>query len=276
MLSTPTNESGRAKEPIKKDRSLKIIDPLPRVRYAIRPSRLKIFSIISIGFLVAVVTLSLTAAAPNAYVYVYAQSASPLLQPSLSQTPLAERNQQQATMISPSSIVPPATIYPQNLLPGTGSAQFFPYQTGLLGATIPPPYTTYPPSVFPPTSSFATSTSIAPVTGPLSPWFPSVPAISCAGTFSMTVVGAMDDTSGGGGGGGNDNKDDNNGNGDGDEDNGSKLYAFQIQSDGGTALDAESIEGQVFRGENNIERGNGQDFDIKDVFNDCQVVTLSD
>ncbi len=99
----------------------------------------------------------------------------------------------------------------------------------------------------------------------------------------MTVVGAMDsngdddddndnDDRNNNSNRNRDNKDDN----DDDDNNDRKLYAFQIQSDGGTALDAESIEGQVFRGENNIERGNGQDFDIKDVFNDCQVVTLSD
>ena len=61
-----------------------------------------------------------------------------------------------------------------------------------------------------------------------------------------------------------------------DNDGEKKSYAFQIQSNGGSALDTESIEGQVFAGENNIERNNGEDFDIKDVFNDCQVVTFSD
>jgi hypothetical protein len=101
----------------------------------------------------------------------------------------------------------------------------------------------------------------------------------------MTVVGAMDTNGDDNGDGNNDGKGDGNGDGnndgkgDGNDDsNGdsSKLYAFQIQSDGGTALEPESIEGQVFRGEDNIERSNGEDFDIKDVFNDCQVVTLSD
>ena len=54
-----------------------------------------------------------------------------------------------------------------------------------------------------------------------------------------------------------------------------KLYAIQIQSNGGSTLDTDSIEGKVFAGEKNIERNNGEDFDIKDVFNDCQVVTFS-
>jgi hypothetical protein len=100
----------------------------------------------------------------------------------------------------------------------------------------------------------------------------------------MTVVGAMDtdgddDDDNDDGNSNNNNRNSNDGNGDGNDDsNGdsSKLYAFQIQSDGGTALEPESIEGQVFRGENNIERNNGEDFDVKDVFNDCQVVTFSD
>jgi hypothetical protein len=283
MLPIITDKSSIERETRKKECSLKSIDPMSSVNYATRIPRLMILSMILIGFLVAVATLSLSAA-PNPYVnvYVYAQSSSPILQPSLSQTPLAERNQQQATLMSPSSIVPPSPIYPQSVFPGTGSAQLLPYQTGLLGPTLPPPYSTYPPSVFPPTTSFATSTSIAPVTGPLSPWFPSVPAISCGGTFSMTVVGAMDtngddDDDNDDGNNNNNNRNNNDGDdNDNDDNNDRKLYAFQIQSDGGTALEPESIEGQVFRGENNIERNNGEDFDVKDVFNDCQVVTFSD
>src|SRR5919112_4952990 len=246
MLPIISDKSSVAREARKKEWSLKNIDPMSSVDYATRTSRLMILSMILIGFLVAVATLSFSAA-PNPYVnvYVYAQSSSPILQPSLSQTPLAERTQQQATLMSPSSIVPPSPIYPQSVFPGTGSSQLLPYQTGLLGPTLPPPYSTYPPSVFPPTTSFATSTSIAPVTGPLSPWFPSVPAISCGGTFSMTVVGAMDtdgddDDDNDDGNSNNNNRNSNDGNGDGNDDsNGdsSKLYAFQIQSDGGTALE---------------------------------------
>lgn len=190
--------------------------------------------------------------------------------------------QQQQPNVNPYNPYNPYTPYnPYN--PGS---TFFPAQAPL-SSTLPPPYTTYPPSVFPPTTSFATSTAVAPVTGPLSPWFPSVPAISCGGTFTMTVVGAMDTNN-------DDNNDDKNKNydkKDGDKKNNNddnkrdnnddnknddrKLYAFQIQSNGGSALDEESIEGEVFAGERNIETNNGQDFDIKDVFNDCQVVTFS-
>jgi hypothetical protein len=52
-------------------------------------------------------------------------------------------------------------------------------------------------------------------------------------------------------------------------------YAFQIESDGGPSADPESVDGMVFAGEKNIERNNGKDFDIKDVFNDCQVGMFS-
>jgi hypothetical protein len=203
-----------------------------------------------------------------------------------------------STLQTPTTTLPPATVYPPGITtpttqqynpynpynpsnpynPYNPSSTYNPYQSPL-SSTLPPPYSTYPPSVFPPTTSFATSTSIAPVTGPLSPWFPSVPAISCGGTFSMTVVGAMDtngDDDDDNDDGNNNNDGDDNDNDDNNDNNDRKLYAFQIQSDGGTALEPESIEGQVFRGENNIERNNGEDFDVKDVFNDCQVVTFTD
>jgi hypothetical protein len=194
--------------------------------------------------------------------------------------------------VQPTTALPPATIYPPgisvpstattagtNVFPSTATTagtNVFP-QTTLAGTgTLPPSAVTFPPSVFPPTTSYIPPTSIAPVLGPLSPWFPSIPAIACGGTFSFSVVGALDR--------GNDNgKDD--GNGDNNNSNGKdkndndndkdKLYAIQIQSNGGSALDTDSIEGKVFAGEKNIEQNKGEDFDIKDVFNDCQVVTFS-
>src|ERR671918_258962 len=45
---------------------------------------------------------------------------------------------------------------------------------------------------------------------------------------------------------------------------------------GGTSADHESVDGTVFAGEKNIERNNGRDFDIRDVFNDCQVSMFND
>jgi hypothetical protein len=188
----------------------------------------------------------------------------------------------QATIYPPGLTVPSTagvggtTVFPQTTLAGTGvgGTTVFP-QTTLAGTgTLPPSAVTFPPSVFPPTTSFVPPTSIAPVVGPLSPWFPSIPAIACGGTFSFNVVGSLDRDNDNGNDDNNDknkntNRDDNNDN---DKD---KLYAIQIQSNGGSALDTDSIEGKVFAGEKNIERNNGEDFDIKDVFNDCQVVTFS-
>ena len=67
-----------------------------------------------------------------------------------------------------------------------------------------------------------------------------------------------------------------NGGDDDDNDDNKKDYAFQIESDGGPSADPESVDGTVFAGESNIERNNGKDFDIKDVFNDCQVGMFND
>jgi hypothetical protein len=180
--------------------------------------------------------------------------------------------------VQPTGTLPQATIYPPGLTvpstAGIGGTTVFP-QTTLAGTgTLPPSAVTFPPSVFPPTTSFVPPTSIAPVVGPLSPWFPSIPAIACGGTFTFSVVGSLDRDNDNGN---DDNKDKNkNTNRDDNNDNGKdKLYAIQIQSNGGSALDTDSIEGKVFAGEKNIERNNGEDFDIKDVFNDCQVVTFS-
>ncbi|MGA9166724.1 MAG: hypothetical protein WB053_05030 [Nitrososphaeraceae archaeon] len=187
---------------------------------------------------------------------------------------------QYQTVIRPQVTLPPAT------LSATSPAVNFPSTTGIGGNTIYPQTTlagsgtlpqsavTFPPSVFPPTTSFIPPTSIAPVVGPLSPWFPSIPAIACGGTFTFSVVGSLDRDNDNGNNHDNDNKKDKNNN-DSNNNDKDKLYAIQIISNGGSSLDTESIEGKVFAGEKNIERNNGEDFDIKDVFNDCQVVTFS-
>jgi hypothetical protein len=98
----------------------------------------------------------------------------------------------------------------------------------------------------------------------LSPWFPSLPAIAYGGTSTMTTIGSLEGDSGN-----NNNKND-------DNDDNKKDYAFQIESDGGPSADPESVDGTVYAGEKNIERNNGKDFDIKDVFNDCQVGMFND
>jgi hypothetical protein len=183
---------------------------------------------------------------------------------------------QYQTVVGPSRTL---TVQPTVNVPGTtgttgiGGTTIFPQSTLAGTGTLPQSAVNFPPSVFPPTTSFIPPTSIAPVVGPLSPWFPSIPAIACGGTFTFSVVGSLDrDNDNGNDDNNGDNKNKNGNNNNGDKD---KLYAIQIQSNGGSTLDTDSIEGKVFAGEKNIERNNGEDFDIKDVFNDCQVVTFS-
>jgi hypothetical protein len=105
----------------------------------------------------------------------------------------------------------------------------------------------------------------------MSPWVPSLPAIACGGTSTMTTIGSIERDSNSD----NNNNNGNNNNKNDDDDDDNKDYAFQIESDGGPSADPESVDGTVFAGENNIERNNGKDFDIIDVFNDCQVGMFS-
>jgi hypothetical protein len=125
------------------------------------------------------------------------------------------------------------------------------------------------------TSSLVSPTLANPPAGQLSPWFPSLPAIACGGTSTMTTIGSLDTDTNDDNNGNNNNNNNNNGKDNSDDDD-KKEYAFQIESDGGPSADPESLDGTVFAGEKNIERNNGEDFDIKDVFNDCQVSMFND
>ena len=122
-----------------------------------------------------------------------------------------------------------------------------------------------------PTASLVSPTLTNPPAGQMTPWFPSLPAIACGGTSTMTTIGSIESDSNSG-----DNSNNNNGGDDDDNDDNKKDYAFQIDSDGGPSADPESVAGTVYAGEKNIERNNGKDFDIKDVFNDCQVGMFND
>ena len=118
------------------------------------------------------------------------------------------------------------------------------------------------------TSSLVSPTLTNSPAGQISPWFPSLPAIACGGTSTKTAIGSIER---------DDNGDDNNNNGrDNDDDDEKKDYAFQVESDGGPSADPDSVDGTVFAGEKNIERNNGDDFDIKDIFNDCLVSMFND
>ena len=154
-------------------------------------------------------------------------------------------------------VYPPTGTYP-GTFPGTFPQTFAP-QT--VYPYIPPPQTTFPASVFPPTQSFLPSTSFAIPTGSLSPWFPSIPAVSCGGTFTLTIVGDVHNN------GNNNNNNKNNNNGSDDK----KTIALQIQAAGGTDLNQNTISGQIFKGKDNIKHNDGQDFTVRGVSNDCQV-----
>lgn len=149
--------------------------------------------------------------------------------------------------------VSPSPVTPTQQPTATSPSQFGGPGTGF----IPPSATTFPPSVFPPTNSFLPSTSFAVPTGSLSPWFPSLPAVACGGTFSFTVIGKIADHMG-----------ENLG-------NGKQRIAIQINSAGGIDLTQQSIKGKIFIGQDNIDKNQGDDFNIKNVFNNCQGLTFS-
>jgi len=131
--------------------------------------------------------------------------------------------------------------------------------------------TTFPPSTFPPTSSAFPSASLATQSNSFSPWFPSLPAIGCGGTFSLTIVGDVSPS-----GQTSSSNSNNQGNNNGHHDNNDKrTLALQVNSAGGIALTQESVTGRFFIGQHNINNNQANNFDIKDVFNNCQVITFS-
>ena len=187
-------------------------------------------------------------------------------------------------------------------------------------SALPPTATTFPPSVFPPVNSLqpygttgglgypstlagqyglgaagvsagAATTSVGTSSQLVSPWFPSLPATYCGGTFLLTIEGTPR------GNGDKDNKiepaDSNdkthdNNRDDGDDDDGDnhknskesdrekRLLSLQVNSDNTRIFtDDDAISGEIFLGKNNIDKNKGNDFDIKSIFNDCQVITFS-
>jgi hypothetical protein len=186
-------------------------------------------------------------------------------------------------------------------------------------SALPPTATTFPPSVLPPVNSLqpygtagglgypstiggqyglgaagsaagVAATSVSTSSQLVSPWFPSLPATYCGGTFLLTIEGTprgdgdknnkIEPAD-------NNNRKDNNGGGDND-DNGDhhknskhsdrerRLLSLQINSDNSRIFtDDDAIFGQIFQGKKNIDENKGNDFDIKSIFNDCQVVTFS-
>lgn len=106
----------------------------------------------------------------------------------------------------------------------------------------------------------------------VSPWVPSLPAISCgAGIFSFTIEGtpeegvhvSMSD----------DKKDYH------DHDGDNKLMALQIKMDntnlGSISKDDDEISGEIFVGRKNIKTNQGDDFVVKNLFNNCRTLAFS-
>jgi hypothetical protein len=230
-------------------------------------------------------------------------------QPIIGQLPTSQLSQQTLTT-TPTLSPPTATQTPQQ--------QFFPSSpltstTGTVqpqASYYPPSGTTFPPSLYSPSGSTYPSTAYPPVgsypgTGYpmaagggmggvstpsqiIAPWFPSLPAVNCGGTFVMTVEGIPSRNGGNGddritaSGGGNNN--DNGNNDDNDDDNkqssgkSNRRLAVQINSDNGqiiTGQQQDPIFGQIFQGQRNIDQNKANDFDIRSIFNDCQVSTYS-
>ena len=95
----------------------------------------------------------------------------------------------------------------------------------------------------------------------ISPWFPSLPAISCgAGIFSFTIEGVPDK---------------------GVEVpiNDEKLMALQIELDNNNPsfffVNNNDVSGKIFVGKNNIKTNQGDDFDVKNLFNNCRTLAFS-
>jgi hypothetical protein len=184
---------------------------------------------------------------------------------------------------------------PQNILPPTSG-------TILQQASVLPPLsTTFPPALYPPVSPIqpydtsltategypwttpgnagtgATTSSVGKTSEIISPWFPSLPAMYCGGTFLLTIEGTPR---------GSDSENaklepsDPHGNDDKDlkyeNSKDRRLLSLQVNSDNTRIFtDEDAIFGEIFLGKKNIDQNKGSDFDIKSIFNDCQIITYS-
>jgi hypothetical protein len=95
----------------------------------------------------------------------------------------------------------------------------------------------------------------------ISPWFPSLPAISCgAGIFSFTIEGLPDK-------------------GLNIPINDEEMMALQIELDkdnrGLFWTTSNDVSGKIFVGKNNIKTNQGDDFDVKNLFNNCRTLQFS-
>ena len=240
---------------------------------------------------------------------IYQQPAAPQAQSTLQQLPAQPLFQ---TSPQPQSLLQSNPAQPYGIPSTTATIQ--PQLSAL-----PPTATTFPPSVLPPVNSLqpygttgglgypstfggqyglgaagsaagAAATSVSTSSQLVSPWFPSLPATYCGGTFLLTIEGTprgdgdknnkIEPAD-------NNNRKDNNGGGDNDDNDDHhknskdsererRLLSLQINSDNSRIFtDDDAIFGQIFQGKKNIDENKGNDFDIKSIFNDCQIVTFS-
>ena len=130
--------------------------------------------------------------------------------------------------------------------------------------TYPPTSNIYPYPPTYPTNPYSPSQGNFPFLGlaqyglrqAVSPWFPSIPAISCGlGKFSFNILGVPDK---------------------GGEPETDELMAIKIiASNNRLIITDRDVSGLIFVGEKNIEENDGEDFDIKTLFNDCQTLMYS-
>ena len=227
-------------------------------------------------------------AAPQAQSTIQQLPAQPLFQTSPQPQSLLQSNPAQpygipsttATIQPQLSALPPtATTFPPSVLPPVNSLQ--PYgTTGGLGypSTIGGQYGLGAAG----SAAGAAATSVSTSSQLVSPWFPSLPATYCGGTFLLTIEGTprgdgdknnkiepSDNNDDGGG----DNNDDKNSE---HSDRERRLLSLQVNSDNSRIFtDDDAISGEIFLGKKNIDKNKGNDFDIKSIFNDCQIVTFS-
>ena len=150
---------------------------------------------------------------------------------------------------------PNSNIYPyfpsSNYNPYTPNSNYNPY-------TPNSNYNTYTPNsnIYPQNNSPFLGLAQYGIRQAVSPWFPSIPAISCGlGKFSFNVLGVPDK-------GGEPEKD--------------ELMAIKIiASNNGRIITDKDVSGLIFVGEKNIEENDGEDFDIETLFNDCQTLMYS-
>ena len=95
----------------------------------------------------------------------------------------------------------------------------------------------------------------------ISPWFPSIPAIACgAGLFSFNIEGLPDKAVN-------------------IPINDEELMALQIQFDkdnrGLFFTSGDDVSGKILVGKDNIKTNQGDDFDVKNLFNNCRTLAFS-